>query len=205
MNIDLDRLCKLAGVEASGELLSEASNRSMHDDPALDGEAEHRFGSNQLAEADAPEGPMEELYAEEEDPKEGLGHYEEGVMGYHEGADDDDDAREGAMRYEEDEPRMEETLEENLDEIIEVDEAMLVQEIRRARQLMAEAREQKTEASQEDLHEQQIRRIVEEEVDSLMKDLNLTAGWVYGSNKPQNTHKGKVHTGFPGIGFKNSK
>ena len=51
MKINLDRLCKLAGVESNQEsTLNEASNRSMHDEAALSGEDEHRFGKGQLAE-----------------------------------------------------------------------------------------------------------------------------------------------------------
>ena len=171
MRINLDRLCRLAGVEGSGELLSEASNRSMHDDQALDGEAEYRFGSNQLAEGEEMD-PMEE--GEEMDPME-------------EGDPDADEANEAY-----------------LDEMIEVDEAMLVQEIRRARQLMAESRNRQ-ELTEAQLQEQQLRKIVAEEIDGVMKDLNLTAGWVYGSNKPKNSRRGVVNTAFPGIGFKNSK
>ena len=51
MKINLDRLCKLAGVESNQEsTLNEASNRSMHDDASLSGEAEYRYGKNQLSE-----------------------------------------------------------------------------------------------------------------------------------------------------------
>lgn len=164
MKINLDRLCKLAGVEPSGgNLLSEASNRSMHEDPSVSGEAEYRFGKGQLSERshDMEEGGM----YEEEDMKEG-GMYEE----------------------------------EDMDEMIEVDEKMLVQEIRRAKKMMAEARNKK-----ESLQEAQLRKIVSEEIDSVFKDLNLTSGWVYGGKKPTNRHRGAVNTAFPGIGFKNNK
>lgn len=55
MKFDLNRLSKLAGLDGdsqSSNLLSEASNRSLHDDPSLSDEAEYRFGSNQLNETD---------------------------------------------------------------------------------------------------------------------------------------------------------
>ena len=51
MKINVDRLCELAGVSAGtssgrrGKMLSEASNRSMHDDPSVSGEAEWRYGN----------------------------------------------------------------------------------------------------------------------------------------------------------------
>jgi len=149
MKINLDRLCKLAGVDASGgNLLSEASNRSYHDDSSMSGEADFRFGSGQLSEGDAPEKDVEEG-------------------------------------------------EEDLEEMIEVDEAMLVQEIRRAKKMMAESRQRKA-----NLQETQLRKMISQEVDAVFKDLNLTSGWVYGKKKPTNRHKGSVNTAFPGIGFK---
>jgi len=55
MKFDLNRLSKLAGLDGnsqSSNLLSEASNRSLHDDPSLSDEAQYRFGSNQLNETD---------------------------------------------------------------------------------------------------------------------------------------------------------
>jgi hypothetical protein len=91
-----------------------------------------------------------------------------------------------------------------MDEMIEVDEAMLVQEIRRARAMLAEAARQ-SQATPEQLAEQKLKKIVAEEVENVMKDLNLTAGWVYGDKKPTNSRRGVVNTAFPGIGFKNSK
>ena len=160
MKINLDRLCRLAGVEAAdGGLLSEASNRSMHEDPAVAGEVDHRYGGPaQLAERS--HGDMEE----------------------------------GGMYEDED------AVEEDMDEMIEVDEKMLVQEIRRAKKMMAESRQRK-----ESLQETQLRKIVSEEIDAVFKDLNLTSGWVYGKKKPTNRHRGAVNTAFPGIGFKNNK
>ena len=162
MKINLDRLCKLAGVETTGEnLLSEASNRSMHEDPTLSGEGDHRFGAGQLSEG----GDMDAMHEED--------------------AEDTEDA-------------------EDMNEMIEIDEVMLVQEIRRAKKMMAEARKRKSQ-QQENLQETQLRKIISEEIADVFKDLNLTSGWVYGSKKPQNRHRGAVNTAFPGIGFKKSK
>ena len=155
MKINLDRLCKLAGVQAEeSNILSEASNSSLRDDPGLEGEAEYRFGKDQLAEA-------------HHDMEEGM-------------------------------------YEEDMEEMIEVDEAMLVQEIRRAKKLMAESRQRKT-ASRESLQEAQLRKMISEEIEEVFKDLNLTSGWVYGNKKPTNRHRGAVNTAFPGIGFRKNK
>ena len=161
MKINLDRLCRLAGVDSSqGNLLSEASNRSLHDDPALRGDDEFRFGKNQLAEGDMD--PAMDLMDEAEVDE---------------------------------------------DEMIEVDEKMLVQEIRRAKKMMAEARQRKISArkTKENLQEAQLRKMISEEIDAVFKDLNLTSGWVYGKKKPTNRHKGSVNTAFPGIGFKKNR
>ena len=170
MKINLDRLCKLAGLEGDAGMLSEASNRSMHDDAPVSDEAEHRYGSNQLAE-DA------DMYEDE--------HMDN--MG--EGMDDMDEDM-GDMDEDED-----------MDEMIEVDEAMLVQEIRRARKMISESKK----ASPKSLAEQKLKKIVAEEVENVMKDLNLTAGWVYGNKKPVNSQRGVVNTAFAGPGFRDSK
>ena len=53
MRFDVNRLSVLAGLPASkSQRLSEASNRSLHDEKAqsIEGEADHRFGKDQLAE-----------------------------------------------------------------------------------------------------------------------------------------------------------
>ncbi len=202
MRINLDRLCRLAGVEASSEVLSESSNRSYHDGDNSD-EVQFRYGGEaQLAEAlDEEEDPMMEEDMSEEDAVEEGEHahdaMEEGMY--------EDEVEEGDYAMEETVDEADhEAHEAYMNEMIEVDEAMLVQEIRRARKMMAESR-QREEVSPEQLQEQQLRKIVAEEIDSVMKDLNLTSGWVYGSKKPTNSRQGVVNTAFPGIGFKNSK
>jgi hypothetical protein len=134
MKINLDRLCRLAGVESSSsEVLSEASNRSYHEDPGLDAEREVQF-SNQLNETEdvnemGSEMPMEE--------------------------DDHDKEKDEGMMPEEGMPEM---YAEDLDEVIEVDEAMLVQEIRRARKMIAESR--KSPGPTGSLTEAQLKEIV---------------------------------------------
>lgn len=210
MKINLDRLCKLAGLESNTQTLNEASNSSMRDDPALAGEAEYRYGSGQLAEGDGDaddergqDAEVSEMMhghsMEEDDHSEGMGH-----MRMEEDMDEDmDEAMYEKEDHDEGMGHGHMGMEEDMDEMIEVDEAMLVQEIRRARQMIAEAAQRK--ASPANLSEQKLKEIVAEEVENVMKDLNLTAGWVYGSNKPTNSRRGVVNTAFPGIGFKNSK
>ena len=73
MRFDVNRLSVLAGIPAAKtQRLSEASNRSMHEDPALAGEADHRFGKGQLAEGEHEQN-------EEADHHRAVDHYKEGA------------------------------------------------------------------------------------------------------------------------------
>ena len=167
MKINIDRLCQLAGVPAGGTtrrsgMLSEASNRSMHDDPHLSDEAEFRYGSNQLSET----------YGEMDEMEEG----------------DIDDGHCNEMGE----------MEEDPDEMIEISEAELVQELRRAKIMMREARSKQAADLKETTN---LQSLVDQEVASMMKEYNITADWVYGNNKPSFSKKGQVTTMIPGIGF----
>jgi hypothetical protein len=63
MKINLDRLCKLAGVsDKEKTFLNEASNRSHHEDQTVSDEADFRFGKGQLSEGE----DMEEVMSEED-------------------------------------------------------------------------------------------------------------------------------------------
>ena len=190
MKINLDRLCKLAGVENKSQRLNEASNRSYHEDPSVQNtdDPEFRFGKNQLSEM--MHNDMEELHEEEEEVEEGMDHsYSESEMN------------------EEKKEKEEKEEKEDLDELVEVDEAMLVQEIRRAKKMIEEARQKKSidKKKKAGLQEAQLRKIIAEEIDGVFKDLNLTSGWIYGKKQPTNRTRGAVNTAFPGVGFKNSK
>ena len=156
MRINVDRLCRLAGLNknSGNKMLNEASNRSYHDDPALSSERDIIFGKNQLSERGDPA-----------EPNDGS-----------------------------------ELSEEEAEEMIEVDEVMLVQELRRAKKMMAENRLRKKQQIRE---EKELKNIIEEEVKNVMRDLNLNSGWLYGKKKPQRSKKGYVHQGsfLKGIGF----
>ena len=80
---------------------------------------------------------------------------------------------------------------------------MLVQELRRAKAMLSEAKASQVDESGE-LTESQLRNIVADEVKNIMQDFNLTAGWIYGDDKPKNSKAGQVITSMPGLGFKNS-
>ena len=92
--------------------------------------------------------------------------------------------------------------EEEMEEMIEIDEVMLVQELRRAKRLMSESRQRKVK--KQAIFESSLKRIIDEEVQNVLADMNLTAGWVYGDNTPRRSRKGYTSQGsmLPGIGFK---
>ena len=91
----------------------------------------------------------------------------------------------------------------DMDEIVEIDETMLVQELRRARRLMNESKKRKL-AKKQKLQEMQLKGIIDQEVKNVLKELQLNSGWIYGDNKPKNSRKGYVHQGrfLKGLGFK---
>ena len=175
MKISVNRLCKLAGIESSkSNRLNEGSNRSFHEEPYYQDEVEYRFGQNQLSEGESPEGMAEDDdYAHEMDGMDEMESFFEGD--------------------EEDESPLDEM---DMDELIEIDERMLVQELRRAKKIMNESR---IARRRQITARKDIDNIIEEEVASLMKDYN--GGWVYGNNKPTFSKKGQITTSFPGIGF----
>lgn len=172
MKINVDRLCRLAGLQNSnsGRLISEASNSSYRDDPALKSEREIQFGKGQLNEMDAELEEEEERLDELLPDMETEGHTDDHV---------------------------------DMEEMIEVDEAMLVQELRRAKRIMNESRK-RTRRSRRSLQEQQLQRIIDDEVKNVMQEFNLTSDWVYGNRKPRRSRKGYVNQGsmLKGPGFK---
>ena len=101
----------------------------------------------------------------------------------------------------------EEGEEDDMDEIVEIDEAELVQELRRMKKIMSEAKNKARHVKRrrkENLQEAQLKAIIDQEVKNVLKDLNLSSGWVYGNNRPSRSQKGFVNHGsfLKGIGFK---
>ena len=96
------------------------------------------------------------------------------------------------------------------DEMIEVDEAMLVQELRRAKRSIVESAKRKNNIkrkrsrAKKGLVENAIKKIIAEEVENVMQDLNLTSGWIYGGDKPKRSVQGRLNHGgyLKGPGFK---
>ena len=141
MNFDASRLAKLAGLPVGeARTLTEASNRSRHEDPAVSDENDFRYGKGQLAEGS------------------------------------DEEAKE--------EMDMDEAEEENLSEMVEIDEAMLQNEIKRMRK--------------ERIEENALRSVIRGEIGSILEDLKGMS-----SNRKEDTSRfDGITKGFPGPGFR---
>jgi len=175
MKFNADRLSQLAGLPArKGNLLSEAGNRSLHDDASVSDESDFRHGKGQLAEkwgdskgdkigpdegAGWGEKPGDKAYVNERDP---LAQYE---------GDDDpqkDDDGDG--------------------EVLEIDERMLAQEIRRMRK--------------ERLQENELRKAIRGEIRSVLKNLKGSRkSSTSGQSRQRRRSTQGVTGGFLGPGF----
>ena len=133
---------------------------------------------------------------------EGAGHYHEAE------SIDDSMSMDDMMAEEAEAEAAEEGAEEGadpLDEMIEIDEVMLVQELRRAKKIMNESKRRRlSESRNRQIFERQLKQVIDEEVANVMDEMNLTAGWVYGNNTPRRSRKGYTNQGsmMPGLGFK---
>ncbi len=95
--------------------------------------------------------------------------------------------------------------EDDADEMLDVDEAMLVQELRRAKRIMKENRRRSlNESRRRNMFEAQLKQVIDEEVQNVMDEMNLTGQWVYGDRRPTRSRKGYTNQGsmMPGIGFR---
>ena len=209
MQFDVNRLAKLAGIGNSGSsLLSEASNRSMHDDAAVSDEADYRFGKGQLAET----GEKDSGSSEDDDSKteKGKKDYttkkgaklkedwgtEPGEEAYNELYDlelEEDDGGDDGDGYATKKPKGGKragsiNLEANT--ILDIDENMLREEITKMRRRR--------------LEENALRQAIRTELKGILDDvdLNITSDWMYGNNKPTRSGRGKVFLAFPGPGFR---
>jgi hypothetical protein len=186
MKINFDRICRLAGVESRNERrarLTEGASHSYKMEMEKEDASEGMHGQGHMEEYD--EMAMEEYdeAAEEEAMKEMFGAY-----------------------HEEENENVTVSLEENLDEMVEVDPKELMEEIRRAKKLMAlrESRKQKEASNSRKLQENHLKRVIRQEIQNIMKDIdNVDNSWVYGNKKPKNSRKGYTSQGrtLPGIGF----
>ena len=201
MKISVNRLCQLAGIENSSSRsgrLNEGSNRSFHEDPYYQDEVAYRYGQNQLSEEkDKDLGEdNSDFFGEAEDDGKKESRYDEADLP-EAGCTDEGDKMKDPLGLMD-----EEMTDKKLDEVIEVDERVLVQELRRAKRLMNESR---IAARRQSAERTRINSIVEEEVANLMRNYDQSASWVYGENKPRRSRQGRITTTFPGIGFGGKK
>jgi len=174
MRFDVNRLSQLAGIDkGSNRLLSEAGNRSQHEDRNSD-ESDYRWGKNQLNEDDE--------YGEDfDDTSEGgarKGDQSKSRLDY----EDVDELNDAYFLGEDDEADVEEDI------VLEIDEGMLRREIRRMKS--------------ERMNENKLRLAVRNEIHDIFDDLGISdSSWVYGDNQPKNSRKGSVNMSFSGPGF----
>jgi len=176
MLFDSKRLATLAGIKTTGKsnLLSEAQNRSYHEDPGFSD-----------ADVDNINQVNEELTSDD-DVSELFGEVEESLGGDY------------------NEPTTMTAFEEEWsltgDTVFEINESDLRREIIRMKKL----RSRKQRANGQSLQERNLRSTIRKEIRNVLGnlDLNRTAEWLYGDNKPSQSKKGYVSIGARGIGFK---
>ncbi len=184
MNFDANRLARLAGLPAAeSRTLTEASNRSMHDDAApVSDEAEHRFGKGQLAEK-AEAGDVDEMHCNTKEAAHSDGDVVDEMDSAEEGAHKPmEEAEHGAAGRGRARSRMKD-LAESSDEYVNIDEEMLAEEIEKIRQ--------------ERLDEAQLRSVIREEIASIVKGLKNST-----DEEERNTSFDGITKGFPGPGFR---
>ena len=187
MRINFDRLSQLAGLPSSGN----NTRRGLYEGRGHKDEGRGDGGPPVPEMMDPAMEAMDELPPDAKEMRDNEPTIEE-LMGMH----NEDDHGDG-------EPKDE--MSGHLDEIIEVDEAMLVQELRRAKRIMNEnKRRSLNESRRRNMFEAQLKQIIDEEVSNVMDEMNLTSGWVYGDRRPRNSRKGYTNQGsmMPGIGFR---
>jgi len=179
MNFDADRLAKLAGLPVSERrTLSEASNRSLHDDKSVSDEADYRFGKNQLAEKDRRSKRPAAKGDEEDEPSVPA---EKPRRAARKGRRDeyakDSVSKSGKLDFS-----------KGLGETVEVDERMLKREISRMRQ--------------ERLQENELRSVIRSEISSILKDIRSKAKPTRKVGHRVKDQWSGLTSGFPGPGFR---
>jgi len=181
MNFDVDRLARLAGLRKnqSGKL-NEASNSSLRDDPSLSDEAEYRFGKGQLAESDIDDDDdgMGETVKLDMDPVD---------VGVAEGDGADGDIFEtdcSEMTGDDINEDDDVVGDDSLDEVLDIDENILRQEIRKMRR--------------ERVVESKMRSVIRNEIKEILENSGMESdsSWLYGDKKPRNSSDGNVSMGF---------
>ena len=227
MRINFDRICKLAGIPADRRSLNEGSRLNWHEDPNLRPEADVQYAKGkdpQLFEGEDSKKQMDELGYY----KEGGHDQEKADEGYHsketsEATYDEGHGHMGMMKMrdeghggvdhmmDEDIDEMDHEVDEkdDLDEMVEVDIAELMSEIRRAKKIMKLKESRRAQQiKKQKLQESHLKRIIQQEVQNIISEMqdkeDYDQSWVYGNRRPRHSRKGYTAQGstIPGIGFK---
>jgi hypothetical protein len=193
MNLDADRLAQLAGLPSSNKRnLSEASNRSLHDDPSVSDEQDHRFGKGQLAERGSKKGDQSATHLDYEEKNEGgakKGDQSATHLDYEE--KNEDGHTEEGMHYEGGAKKGDQSathLDYEKNETLEINEEMLAEEIARMRS--------------ERIQENELRGIIRAEIGSIIKDLKKESAGSKSKTKSRASKMRGVTMGMTGPGFR---
>ena len=187
MNLDADRLAKLAGLPVSGKRsLNEAGNRSFHEDPAVSDEADYRFGKNQLAERGERAG--DEGAGDKKGDTDYSGHgMRAGDKSDTHPGEEDDTTKKGEKKKTSGRGRGEKKGDEAyVNEIIEIDDRMIAAEIKRMRK--------------QRLEENVLRSVIRKEIGTMLEDIKAQSFPRSKHWKPSK-HSG-VAMGMVGPGFR---
>ena len=182
MNFDANRLAKLAGLPVSEtRTLTEASNRSMHDDASpVSDEAEHRFGKGQLAERKPYGGNRGDMIRGPGEDKRGHHHGDKAYVQEMDHPVDEMGHPVDEMGHPVDEM-------EHQDEYVEVSEEMIAEEIKKMRQ--------------ERIEENQLRSVIRAEISSIVNGLKSAKSSAKRKSTRTTSFDG-ITKGFPGPGFR---
>ena len=225
MKFDVNRLSRLAGLGVSTSL-NEAANRSYHDDPALDKEAEVVHGKGQLSEErggkKGDRSHDRDYMDEERGGKKGDRSHDRDYM--NELSPDDVVSQLTTMSEERGGKKGDRS--HKLDYMDEADHDMdeerggkkgdrshkrdyesneMMYRSDEMVQLDEEIiRKELIEMRKEKLQETALRRAIRNEIKDVVRDLDVyaTSNWLYGDNKPTRSREGHATMGAPGIGFK---
>ena len=187
MRINFDRLSQLAGLPSNGN----STRRSLYEGKDPEDASEGRGNKDEGRGAGDP--PVDEMMSPGDLAELDNEPTMEELMAMH---NEDDHGG--------DEPKKE-MMGGPLDEVIEVDEVMLVQELRRAKRIMNENKRRRlSESRRRNMFEAQLKQVIDEEVQNVMDEMNLNSQWVYGGRQPRRSRRGYTHQGstLPGIGFR---
>tara|TARA_B100000035_G_C21026156_1_gene566306 strand:- start:2027 stop:2671 length:645 start_codon:yes stop_codon:yes gene_type:complete len=102
--------------------------------------------------------------------------------------DDDDYPLAEGMDEDMYEGDMDEEEEEKKEEMVEIDDAELMKEVRNIKRKR--------------INEARLKAVIEDELREVLAEMQYGSGWMYGEDKPTASKKGHVTRGFKGLGFK---